>query len=283
MPDSQMVDRMSDSVLTKLLEVDSELATQEASLLAQVEAIRQKRASLSAVVNMFATSETAPPEKPAPATKRGRKPAQSKAQETDNSVATSLIDNLIEIATAIPEVVPEAAVATNGSAPEPPAAEPKAKRGRRPAQSSAAKPAASVSKTQSPARASKAKQTPKAAKQTSKETEPKPPSAPSKPKSASKEGRKSNNWRNYMRPEFGKAPLPEVVSSVLQRQSNGIFDVPTIVSTIFVQDTPKEVRNQARDRVLHILSAGVKEKKWYRGKTGQYSLSQSVAESTMDS
>jgi len=280
-----MVDRMSDSVLTKLLEAESELATQEASLLAQVEAIRQKRASLSAVVNMFATSETAPPEQPAPAAKRGRKPAQSKNQETDNSVPASLIDNLIEIATAIPEVAPEVAVATNGTAPEPPAPEPKAKRGRRAAQPSEAKtkPAASKSKTKSPARASKAKQTPKEAKQTPKETEPKPSPAPSKPKSASKEGRKSNNWRNYMRPEFGNAPLPEVVSSVLQRQSNGIFDVPTIVSTIFVQDTPKEVRNQARDRVLHILSAGVKEKKWYRGKTGQYSLSQSVAESTIDS
>lgn len=276
MPDSQMVDRMSDSVLTKLLEVDSELATQEASLLAQVEAIRQKRASLSAVVNMFASSDAAPPEPPAPAAKRGRKPAQSKA-EVNNSVPTSLIDNLIEIATTIPEVAPETAVATNGTAPEPPAPEPKAKRGRRAAQpNQKEKPAASTSKTKAPARGSKAKQT-------SKEAEPKPATAPSKPKSTSKEGRKSNNWRNYMRPEFGKAPLPEVVSSVLQRQSNGIFDVPTIVSTIFVQDTPKEVRNQARDRVLHILSAGVKEKKWYRGKTGQYSLSQSVAESTIDS
>ncbi len=276
MPDSQMVDRMSDSVLTKLLEVDSELATQEASLLAQVEAIRQKRASLSAVVNMFASSDAAPPEPPAPAAKRGRKPAQSKA-EVNNSVPTSLIDNLIEIATTIPEVATETAVATNGTAPEPPAPEPKAKRGRRAAQpSQKEKPAAATSKTKAPARGSKAKQT-------SKEAEPKPVAAPSKPKSTSKEGRKSNNWRNYMRPEFGKAPLPEVVSSVLQRQSNGIFDVPTIVSTIFVQDTPKEVRNQARDRVLHILSAGVKEKKWYRGKTGQYSLSQSVAESTIDS
>jgi outer membrane biosynthesis protein TonB len=278
-PDSQMVDRMSDSVLTKLLEVESELATQEASLLAQVEAIRQKRASLSAVVNMFATSENAaPPEQPAPAAKRGRKPAQAKTQETDNSVSTSLIDNLIEIATAIPEVAAEPAVETNGTAPEPPAPEPKAKRGRRAAQpnQSKAKPAASTAKSKSPARGSKAKQAPK-------EAAAEQPAPSSKPKSASKEGRKSNNWRNYMRPEFGKAPLPEVVSSVLQRQSNGIFDVPTIVSTIFVQDTPKEVRNQARDRVLHILSAGVKEKKWYRGKTGQYSLSQSVAESTMES
>lgn len=277
MPDSQMVDRMSDSVLTKLLEVDSELATQEASLLAQVEAIRQKRASLSAVVNMFASSDAAPPEPPAPAAKRGRKPAQSKA-EVNNSVPPSLIDNLIEIATTIPEVAPETAVATNGTAPEPPAPEPKAKRGRRAAQPSESKtkPAASPSKTKPSGRAAKAKQT-------RKETEPKQATASSKPKSTSKEGRKSNNWRNYMRPEFGKAPLPEVVSSVLQRQSNGIFDVPTIVSTIFVQDTPKEVRNQARDRVLHILSAGVKEKKWYRGKTGQYSLSQSVAESTIDS
>lgn len=282
MPDSQMVDRMSDSVLTKLLEVESELATQEAGLLAQIEAIRQKRASLSAVVNMFATSEAAaPPESPTPAAKRGRKPAQAKTQETNNSVPASLIDNLIEIATGIPEVAPEAA-ATNGTAPEPPAPEPKAKRGRRAAQPSQAKekPAASTSKPKSAARGPKAKQT---SKEVSKETEPKQSTTASKPKSTSKEGRKSNNWRNYMRPEFGKAPLPEVVSSVLQRQSNGIFDVPTIVSTIFVQDTPKEVRNQARDRVLHILSAGVKEKKWYRGKTGQYSLSQSVAESTIDS
>lgn len=271
MSDSQMVDRMSDSVLTKLLEVESELEAQEASLLAQVEAIRQQRTSLSAVIHMFTTSEDAnPPQQSITAGKPGRK----KSKEA----VTPEINNLIQSVVAIPDVAEAPVIETNGTAPiatppEAPAPAEKPKRGRRGAQSN--QPAAkSVGKSKASTRGAQAKQSPQA--------EAAEASSTPKTKPAGKGGRKSsNNWRNYMRPEFGKAPLPEVVSSVLRRQPDGILDVPTIVSTIFMQDTPKEVRNQARDRVLHILSAGVKEKKWYRGKTGQYSLSQAAAESTM--
>ena len=86
-------------------------------------------------------------------------------------------------------------------------------------------------------------------------------------------------WQRYVRAEFGKTPLPEAVSVVLQRQPEDIIEVPAIVDAIFEQEMPQTVRNKARDRILHVLSAGVKENKWYRGRTGQYSLSRNAAAS----
>ncbi len=65
MADSQSFDQIPNSTLTKLLEVDSELAVQEAELLSQLESVQEKRKSLKTVISMFTTVDnpaTAPVE-----------------------------------------------------------------------------------------------------------------------------------------------------------------------------------------------------------------------------
>ena len=49
----QGFDQSSNSTLTKLLEVDSELAVQEAELFSQLESVQEKRKSLKTVISMF--------------------------------------------------------------------------------------------------------------------------------------------------------------------------------------------------------------------------------------
>lgn len=55
MQDSQGFDQISNSTLTKLLEVDSELAGQEGELLSQLESVQEKRKSLKTVISLFTT------------------------------------------------------------------------------------------------------------------------------------------------------------------------------------------------------------------------------------
>ena len=69
MPNSQIFNQTSNSTLALLLEVDSELAANEADLLSQLESIQEKRKSLLSVCRMFATADTSsavPIESPAP-------------------------------------------------------------------------------------------------------------------------------------------------------------------------------------------------------------------------
>jgi len=86
-----------------------------------------------------------------------------------------------------------------------------------------------------------------------------------------------------MRKEFAKTSLPEAVSDILHQQPDKIFEVPTIVDALFVDATPKDARNDARNRVSNVLSIGLKNNKWYRGKKGQYSLSQEAAKASVAS
>jgi len=52
-PNSQDFDQSANSTLTKLLEVDAQLAAQEAELLSQLESVQEKRQSLKTVVSLF--------------------------------------------------------------------------------------------------------------------------------------------------------------------------------------------------------------------------------------
>ncbi|HHP7245681.1 MAG TPA: hypothetical protein ACFE0H_13450, partial [Elainellaceae cyanobacterium] len=56
MPKSS-VQSPSEPMETKLLEVDTELASQEVKLAAQLEAIQEKRKSLQTVIHMFSSSD----------------------------------------------------------------------------------------------------------------------------------------------------------------------------------------------------------------------------------
>jgi FtsZ-interacting cell division protein YlmF len=120
--------------------------------------------------------------------------------------------------------------------------------------------------------------------------------AKAKAKKPASEGRKSSKveqpekstgrdtaWRRYMRKEFAKTSLPEAVSHILHQQPNKVFEVPSIVDALFIETTPKDARNDARNRVSNVLSIGLKNNKWYRGKKGQYSLSQEAAKASVAS
>jgi len=95
--------------------------------------------------------------------------------------------------------------------------------------------------------------------------------------------RKSLGWQQYIRDEFGKSSLAEAIPQVLGRKPNQVLDTGEIIDAIFVTDIPKEARSTVRERVSNILSAGLKVNKWYRGKTGCYSLSKSAAEASLGS
>ena len=75
MADSQGFNQTSNSTLTKLLEVDSELAVQEAELLSQLESVQEKLRSLKTVISMFTKADT-------PATPPVKEPAQTPPAET---------------------------------------------------------------------------------------------------------------------------------------------------------------------------------------------------------
>ncbi|MBW4637085.1 MAG: hypothetical protein KME05_02420 [Gloeocapsa sp. UFS-A4-WI-NPMV-4B04] len=59
MPNSQNSSDTSNLTVAKLLEVDAELATQEAQLSAQLQSIQEKRHSLKTVIDLFAPTDTA--------------------------------------------------------------------------------------------------------------------------------------------------------------------------------------------------------------------------------
>jgi len=56
---SQIADQSTNSALHQLLEVDAQLAAQEAEFSAQLASIQQKRQSLKTVIELFASGETA--------------------------------------------------------------------------------------------------------------------------------------------------------------------------------------------------------------------------------
>ncbi len=103
MPDSPDLDQTSNSTLAKLLEVDSELAVQEAELLSKLESIQEKRRSLKTVISLFTTAGT-------PATAPIESPAQALPAEEDREIeplsedsATSPLETPWDTATAFEE------------------------------------------------------------------------------------------------------------------------------------------------------------------------------------
>ena len=112
-PDSQGFDQTSNSTLAKLLEVDSELAVQEAELLSQLESIQEKRRSLKTVISLFAkpdTPATAPIEATTPIKERAQTPSTDTGRELE-LVSNDLVAPPLETsrATATAESKTEAA------------------------------------------------------------------------------------------------------------------------------------------------------------------------------
>ncbi|HHP7244294.1 MAG TPA: hypothetical protein ACFE0H_06375, partial [Elainellaceae cyanobacterium] len=93
-------------------------------------------------------------------------------------------------------------------------------------------------------------------------------------------GKKSSDWQPYVRKEYRDRSLPQSVLAVLQDHPREVVEVPSIIDAIFVDDIPKPARTRARDRLSNVLSVGLRNKKWYRGKTGLYSVSKEVADAS---
>ncbi|MEB3357387.1 MAG: hypothetical protein VKK04_11730 [Synechococcales bacterium] len=255
MPTSQSQNSAPDAMMTKLLEVDAQLASQETKVAAQLESVREKRKSLQTVIDMFGSgSEATVPAlsamsllNDAPAvTSNGAatqaiadvsSPAADFAEEPDPEVDESIDDE--ESAEPIESEQQEAATPVETSR------KPRGRRGKA-------------------TKAAKASATTRA------------------PKSTSKGRGKSNSsgaasWQHYVREEFENTTLPQAVLAVLEKEPNDVVEVPSILDAIFVDEIPKQARTSARDRLSNILSVGLKNNKWYRGKTGHYSVSKEAA------
>jgi hypothetical protein len=224
-----------DSVSSKLLAVDSDLATQEHQLAAQLEALQEKRKSLQTVIHMFSSDN-------------GAAISASAADIANGFIADSLT-------TMTP--ASESDVSTEPEEETRPA---KLKPGRK---SRAAREVVSESTTSRRMGRKPGRQLRDIGR------------------GASKSSKKSVDWQPYVRQEFRDRSLPQAVLSVLQQYPNETVEVPNIISTIFVDDIPKQARLSARDRLSNVLSVGLRTQKWYRGKTGHYSVSREAARASM--
>lgn len=222
----------SDPTLTKLLEVDAELVTQEAGLLAQLQEIQEKRKGLQTVIGMFAPKEQAqaPDTASTPASRNGQAESVIATPDPASTAAASPPPQTEE--TESPEPVEAPATRNQEEAPAP---------------------------RQRPS--SPAKKSGKAPK----------PSSQNKQKAPTKTKGRGEVWRPYVREEFPeKAPLAEMVSIVLQRLPERSFSAPEILGAIFNDNIPQSQYDTAKGRLFTVLSNGVKDNRWMRHDKGQY-------------
>lgn len=240
MLDSPFSDPGSDPTLSKLLEADSELAAQEVSLLARLGSVREQRQSLKSVILLFA-------------------PAPSPASTT-NGTANKAANGAKPVS--LPE--PDMASVATAIASAAPSSTPRQKTRSSP-KSKAIAPAP-TSKTKTVVQATPAP----TKKRTRNSVEVAKPVVMAKVNSR-------QIWQKHVRDEFRKTTLPNAVAMVMERHPNVVFGITDVVNAIFVDEMPRDTRNQAQNRVSNILSAGAKDSKWYRGKMGHYSVSKTAA------
>jgi hypothetical protein len=100
---------------------------------------------------------------------------------------------------------------------------------------------------------------------------------------ASSTAQAPEDWQSYVRKEFRTISLPQAVLAVLERQPDDVMEVAKIIESVFVENIPKKARANIRARLSNVLSVGLKTKKWFRGKTGQYSATKEAAEASLNS
>lgn len=249
MPKSQS--SSSDPIAVKLLEADAELVQQEIELAAQLEAIRDKRKSLEVVLHMFGSGGSTSATAAIAATALADAAPADTSSDSESAEAPSQRAG---------RRGPGATTTTKSKASS--TKEPKAKPGPKPGK--AAKPT-----KEAKAPSTRGKRGDKSAPA---------PTAPTKSSASS-----STNWQDYVRQEYRHQSLPQAVLTVLQEKPDGMVEVTYIMDTIFMDSIPKEARLNARDRLSNVLSVGLKNNKWYRGRTGLYSLSKSAADASLAS
>ena len=235
---------MSDPVLSQLVSVESDLAQQANSLESQLAQIQAQREGLRTVINMFEEgddSEKTAAEAAKPVTETTQKP--SRPTDSSSSAKTSSA---------------KAGSAKTSSAKASSAKTSSAKAGS--AKTSSAKTAR---KADSKSSAKKPGRKPK-------------PSVSSEKASQKKKDGRAADWQKYVQPEYRESALPEAVSSVLRSSPSEVFKIADVMSTIFIEDVPRDQFLKARNRISNILSAGARDGSWYRGRNGRYSQSESA-------
>ncbi len=236
----------SDVIRANLQDAKDKLASQESDLLSELEKVRKGIASLETTIDLVCSG----------------------AAISSNAVASLSID------------VPETE-STNGTAAAP--AKKKAEKaprktpGRRGPKPSSAKVSSDSAKASSDSATTTKKTTGKRG--------PKKGSTRSVKSGRGKgSGRGTPGWKTYMHKEFQDIPLSEAVTTVLNRSPDSVLHSTDILRQIFdVDQMPKLQWTAARDRTLTILSTGVGDNKWYRGKPGHYSVSEAAAQESLSS
>ena len=272
----QPADTISDPTVAKLLEVDSDLADQEALLLAQLESIGEKRRSLKIVIDLFGDADTttmAEESALAVAASNGTSvQIQSANWVVDSTEPVSPLDETVadaELESSPVFTAPDQTSIVESEPDSTPLKAPSAKKTKQPAakktatktELSTTDQTLSVEDTQS----SKAKSVSSASKT-------------KQPTAAKKTAKTSGRWQDYLREEFSNSALSEAVGQVLQRQPEEVLETAAIIDAIFVDNLTTGVRNTARERIANVLSDGVRKNKWYRAEAGSYSMSDGVGD-----
>jgi hypothetical protein len=238
---------LSNTTLDKLLEADSLLATQEATLTAQLELVHERRQSLKVVLDIFSSSET------------------------------------IE---SVPAVASEPTQTTSAPEESPSLAKTTASSNRKRGSTTKAKPAPKAksdasAKPQPVSSGTESKSTAKAKGRSSNRANSKPATSVSHQVSADLN---PPQWQPYIKQEFNpQNSLAEIVSGVMRKQPDRIFEISDMMDVIFTEGMSSKASNQARGRVSNILSTGARRNEWYRPKPGFYSFSQNKAKAVSTS
>jgi hypothetical protein len=251
MPNSQPSNSSSNSALTQLLEVDAQLAAQEAQLSTQLQSVQEKRKSLKTVIDLFAPAKTtlaAVAPTPTPAVAPNGKPELS-VQDS----ATPALDGSESTSTPRVDINGKHDLAVGDqTAPELDSAQ------------------ATLADSATPA-ADKQNQKAQKAPATVKRRQSAKPA-----REATKTARRTEGWQDYLREEFSDVPLPNAVFAVLRQHEKQALDIAAVVDAIFDEQMSQQVRVKARDRVSNILSEGARKNKWYRADAGSYSVSKAT-------
>lgn len=272
----QPADTISDPTVAKLLEVDSDLAHQEALLLAQLESIGEKRRSLKIVIDLFGDADTttmAEESALAVAASNGTSvQIQSANWVVDSTESVSPLDETVadaELESSPVFTAPDQTSIVESEPDSTPLKAPSAKKTKQPA----AKKTATKTEPTTTEQTLSAEDT-----QSSKAKSVSSASKTKQPTAAKKTAKTSGRWQDYLREEFSNSALSEAVGQVLQRQPEEVLETAAIIDAIFVDELPKGVRNTARERIANVLSDGVRKNKWYRAEAGSYSMSDGVAD-----
>ena len=276
----QPADTISDPTVAKLLEVDSDLAHQEALLLAQLESIGEKRRSLKIVIDLFGNAGTT-----TMAEESALAVAASNGTSAEIQFANSVVDSVVDSTESISpldETIADAELESSSASTtvdqtsivesEPdstPLKAPSAKKTKQPA----AKKTATKTELSTTDQTLSAEDT-----QSSKAKSVSSASKTKQPTAAKKTAKTSGRWQDYLREEFSNSTLSEAVGQVLQRQPEEVLETAAIIDAIFVDNLTKGVRNTARERIANVLSDGVRKNKSYRAEAGSYSISDFVTD-----